>query len=65
MPETIFRQLIRRAGLFSENTVAYHCERLKSFRSSVRVSDFAELISLPDPQLLLSGQIKVALPEML
>lgn len=65
MPEALFRQITERAELFSTQLFDYFAARRKSFRQSIEVCGFTEIISLPEPKDLLNGKVNLALSDML
>jgi hypothetical protein len=65
MPKELFSQIIERSGLDKEKLQKYYRLRSENFRRLIRTNSFTEIIKLPEPQDLFSGQVKIALSGMM
>ncbi len=65
MPEELLSQILRRNGLEDTKFVEHYRLRVRRFCQSIDTNSFTEIITLPDPQAVIGGQIKLALSDML
>ncbi|MDD4802640.1 MAG: transcriptional regulator [Syntrophomonas sp.] len=65
MPQTLFANILERTELERERFLEYHSLRTDNFRQTVNTNTFSEIIKLPEPQVVIEGQVKVALSDML
>ena len=65
LPEALFGQITERAGLFSPQLNVLLSARRESFRRSIEVEGFTEIISLPEPNEIVCGNVRLALSDIL
>ncbi len=65
MPESLFRQIIEGAELYSPQLNALFLSRREDFRNLIEADGFTEIVSLPEPKELISGTVRLAMSDML
>lgn len=65
MPKELFTQIIEQSGQDKEEFQKYYRIRTENFRRLLSTNSLTEIIKLPEPQDLFSGQVKIALSSMM
>ncbi len=65
MPEALFTQIFKRAGMDESGKAAIHGMRRRVFLESLQVSRFTEIIHLPDVEAVKDGAVKFSMSDML